>query len=178
MRGVFTDLTGRVFCWLTVLSYAGSDKYRNSRWLCRCQCGKELVVFGIALKNGNSKSCGCFNRKQTSERRLEHGQSAAHRTKEYSAWISAKGRCYNPNDRKYQRYGARGIIMCDLWRESFLEFFNHMGKCPPGYLLDRINNDGNYEPGNCRWTTPKISANNRKQRGPAAKQKTPQEDES
>ena len=81
---------------------------------------------------------------------------------EYTAWRGARDRCFNPKDARYPNYGGRGISMCDEWRDSFVAFYNHIGPRPPGYMLDRIDNEGDYELWNVRWTTPKISANNRR----------------
>jgi hypothetical protein len=87
-----------------------------------------------------------------------------HGSREYNSWIAMKARCYNPNYHHYHRYGGRGIEVCMRWLESFTAFFEDMGKCPPGCSLDRINNDGNYDADNCRWTTSAAQANNRSPR--------------
>lgn len=161
MRGKFNDLTGQTFTWWNVLSFAGRGNSYDAKWLCRCKCGVEKVVFALALRNGQSKSCGCYNRQNTSKRMTTHGETKVNRTKEYSVWISAKGRCFNENDPKYHRYGGRGITMCPQWKDSYETFLKDMGRCPPGLMLERTNNEGHYEAKNCCWATPKEEANNR-----------------
>lgn len=86
------------------------------------------------------------------------------KSREYSTWQSMKQRCYNPNNRWYKAYGGRGITICDEWRESFMAFYRDMGDKPEGMSIDRIDNDGNYEPGNCRWTTQKVQRNNQRKK--------------
>lgn len=161
MKGVFDDLTGKVFTWLIVIEFEGRSEKYHAKWLCRCKCGKEKVVYALSLKSGATKSCGCYNRNNTSERLFVHGEGGKNRSREYNSWISAKGRCFNKKDQKYHRYGGRGITMCQEWRMSYKAFLENLGRCPEGLMLERINNEGHYEPGNCRWATPKEEANNR-----------------
>ena len=126
--------------------------------LYRCQCGTERSVNRYHVENGMSASCGCLRREVTAERRLKHGMTD---TKEYRAWCHMKDRCYNPNTIYADRWMGRGIIVCERWLESFENFFSDMGKCPTGKSsIDRINVDGNYEPGNCRWATAIEQGNN------------------
>jgi hypothetical protein len=121
-------------------------------WRCVCDCGGEIVALGIALRVGNVRSCGC-NRKP-------HGMTG---TVVYQAWLAMKARCGNPNGANYANYGARGITICDRWIESFENFLADMGERPgPGHSLDRIDPNGNYEPGNCRWATSKEQYENRR----------------
>lgn len=126
---------------------------------CRCDCGTIREIVLSRLTRGLTQSCGCLAREMNSTRMRRHGEASA-RTKEFRAWEAAKGRCFNPRNPKYPRYGGRGIGMCARWRGDFSAFLSDMGRKPSGTTLDRIDNDGNYEPGNCRWATPKVQAQN------------------
>lgn len=112
-----------------------------------------------AIKSGDSKSCGCWQKEVTSEINRTHGMS---RTTEYSTWVGMLQRCTNPKAPEYPRYGGRGIVVCDRWLNSFETFLEDMGAKPEGSSLDRIDNDGNYSPENCRWTSPTVQLHNRR----------------
>lgn len=135
----------------------------RSYYLCRCDCGTDVVVRAGNLKSYNTSSCGCLNSERSSQRIAE--RNAVHGgayTAEYLVWTGMKKRCYNHNHPRYKDYGGRGITVCERWRNSFENFFADMGPRPgKHYQLDRINNGGNYEPSNCQWTTPMANANNR-----------------
>lgn len=115
----------------------------------RCACGTEKLVNSYHVTHGMSASCGCLRKEEVSKRRLQHGMSES---REYRIWSHMKDRCYNPNTLGFENWGGRGITICDRWRDSFDSFYEDMGPCPDGYhSINRIENDGNYEPGNCRW---------------------------
>jgi len=150
---------------LTVVRYVGL-RGKTSYWEVRCDCGEKKVMRSSGgFKNGATKSCGCLGRKSGAEKNTIHGLSEK---QEYKIWSGMIERCHNPNHKKYKYYGGRGIKVCDRWRESVMNFYADMGPRPRGkfpcgraiYSIDRINNDGNYEPRNCRWATSKQQMRN------------------
>lgn len=153
------DRTGQIFGRLVVLR-RGENGGDEVRWICLCECGNTALVFAQNLRAGSTQSCGCLQSEVASKRLKTHGCSNG--TKEYESWHSAKGRCFNKNDKQFRRYGGRGITMCEKWRTNFAEFLKDMGLCPDGLTLDRINTNGNYEPDNCRWATSKQQCRNRR----------------
>jgi hypothetical protein len=146
------DLTGRVFEKLKVLERDGNT--RPTRWICQCECGTIKSIIGQSLLNGCSTSCGCVRKEKIIGCSTKHGKCG---TKLYECLKNMKKRCYNPNHPRYEHWGGRGITICDEWlneENGVLNFYNWAmtNGYQEGLSIDRINNDGNYEPSNCRWT--------------------------
>lgn len=140
---------------LVVSKDGGRSTDGHRLWVCLCDCGREYVMQSNKLKTFKVLNCECL----PPPCGTTHGmrQSSA-----YSSWAASITRCHNINSESYARYGAKGISVCEEWRESFKAFYDYMGPRPPGTTLDRWpNRRGNYEPGNCRWATPKEQAINR-----------------
>jgi hypothetical protein len=163
------DLTGMRFGRLVVIERAGHRGVERA-WVCRCDCGTECVTVTASLRKGNTRSCGCLHVEVCAElgfRRATHGHCRGRtRTPEYQAWLNMRQRCLDPKASGYQRYAGRGIRVSPHWL-NFGNFFQDMGRRPaPHYSLDRINNDGNYEPGNCKWSTLSEQARNQRRLKP------------
>ena len=156
-RSDFIDITNHSFGRLFVDSYAGGHK-----WNCKCECGSAKVVRGINLRSGNTESCGCLKRETMVKRNTTHGMYG---TTEYSSYQQMRKRCYYKEDISYHNYGGRGITVCDRWLESFEDFYSDMGDKPSHqHSLDRIDNEGNYSPSNCKWSTKSEQALNQRVR--------------
>lgn len=140
------DIAGQRFNRLVAIEHV---KYKG--WLCACDCGSRIFVKGGALTHGQ-KSCGCVQREYGHRTSVTHGRS---KSPEFRSWDGAIQRCNNPKNKRYDDYGGRGINVYQPWADSFSAFFAYLGPRPSGTTLDRINNDGNYEPGNVRWATKK-----------------------
>lgn len=151
-----TDITGQKFGRLTALNF--SHKMRDkSYWSCLCDCGKKKNIRADGLKNGNTRSCGCLQKEKATIHGIRY-------TRLYKIWKGIKQRCYNEKSTNYKNYGGRGITICYEWKNNAEVFYDWA--IANGYeeelTIDRINNDGNYEPNNCRWTTNKEQARNKR----------------
>lgn len=170
MAGKVKDLTGQTFGKLTVVSLLPTrTKFRKTQWRCRCACGGWApCVIGGHLKSGNTTSCGCEQKRLAAKQFRTHGLSLQTGNAHYTRWRNIKQRTGNPNAPNYPHYGGRGIKMYPGWFNDFIAFKTwldeNLGPCPEGFSLDRIDNDGNYEPNNLRWASAKQQNSNQRKR--------------
>lgn len=160
------QLTGQRFGRLVVIAHS-HVKYGTHFWVCQCDCGNTKTVRSALLSNGNTQSCGCLHREKISAELKRRHAAVKHpegwHTRTWRIWQGMIGRCKYPSHSRWAYYGGRGIAVCDRWQD-FTNFWNDVGAIPEGYTLDRIDNDADYSPGNCRLATMKAQAANR--RGP------------
>jgi len=156
-----SDITGQRFGRLVALQDVASNPNGIRIWECQCDCGNLARILVTSLRHGNTRSCGCLRVDLGGMNTYNHGHCNGSLSPTYKSWLAMRRRCQDTKNRSYARYGGRGIKVCDCWKK-FENFLADMGERPKGKTIDRIDNDGDYTPRNCKWSTPKQQAQNRK----------------
>lgn len=154
------DITGHRYSRLIVIRMAGRKKGRPL-WRCLCDCGNEITALSNSLRQGNTKSCGCWHSETSSKNGKSNRTHGESKSREYRTWVSMRERCNNPRNKDFASYGGRGITVCLRWI-SFENFLLDMGRCPPGHSIDRKDNNDGYNPKNCHWATSSEQNKNRR----------------
>ncbi len=157
--GAYIDISGLRFGRLTAIERHEKTRDGKTTWWCICDCGTQRAFIGTLLRSGHTKSCGCFQVDETIRNHTTHGKS---HTYMHRLWTDIRNRCNNPRNKSYPFYGGRGIKVCERWEADYSNFVADLGTPPPGMQIDRIDNDRDYGPDNCRWTTRAINCRNRR----------------